>query len=139
MDIKRLRARLTRAALVLGDVAETVPVFMEERLRAPIGAVMFDLDYYTATRQALRIFESERAEAHLPRALCYFDDFGSIDEVSVPCTIAEFNKKHQRRRIKPQLFWQHQPDPYLRAWKLYEFHHFDHPDYQKLLRSENVL
>src|SRR3954463_14950204 len=46
MDEGALRARLDRAQLVLGNVAETVPEWTRSA-HAPIGFVAFDLDYYS--------------------------------------------------------------------------------------------
>ena len=139
MDEEALRRKLTRANLVLGDVAETVPEFIRRQRPSPIGAVMFDLDYYSATKKALQIFAEGDPEGHLCRVLCYFDDIGSIEDVGVARAIMEFNAENERRKIKPHLFWKYHPSPYIQGWKIYDFHHFDHPFYKKLSREENRL
>src|SRR5437588_5794068 len=72
MDPAALRGRLEKARLELGAVADTVPAFLARR-PAPIGFVSFDLDLYSSTTEALRIFDAEPALL-LPRVVCYFDD-----------------------------------------------------------------
>ncbi|HXG03909.1 MAG TPA: hypothetical protein VNO23_10935 [Candidatus Binatia bacterium] len=72
MDVEALRRRLQHAALILGDVAATVPGYLASR-PDPIGFVAFDLDYYSSTRDALAVFRGPE-ETRLPRVFCYFDD-----------------------------------------------------------------
>ncbi len=68
MDSTRLQAQLsTHTTLVLGDVAKTVARFAP---RGPIGFISFDLDLYSSTLQAFRIFE----KPILPHMPVYFDD-----------------------------------------------------------------
>ena len=42
-------------------------------IKHPVGFVAFDLDYYSSTVAALKIFDGPH-ETHLPRVHCYFDD-----------------------------------------------------------------
>ena len=56
MDVERLRPRLKRARLILGDVEETLSAFLPE-VKHPIGFVAFDLDYYSSTKKAFRVWE----------------------------------------------------------------------------------
>jgi hypothetical protein len=57
MNEQLLRSRLSaRTTLVIGPVAETIPKFIEELQHSPIGFVVFDLDLYSSTRDALTIF-----------------------------------------------------------------------------------
>jgi hypothetical protein len=57
MDEAALRARLSsRTTLILGDVAETVQSFFEKYNAPPLGFVSIDIDSYSATRDALRVF-----------------------------------------------------------------------------------
>ena len=106
MDVDAVRKRLRNAELVLGDVADTVPAFLS-RMDAPIGFISFDLDYYTSTRAAFRIFEGPDA-LYLPRVFCYFDDIIGSDEqlhcedVGELLAIEEFNRSATRpHRIRP--------------------------------------
>ncbi len=139
MDEAALRARLRRAELVIGDVKDTVPAFVPRLKDAPLCAAMFDLDFYSSTKDALRIFADGNADTYLPRALCYFDDLVAIEDVGVSLAISEFNEENARRKIRPALHWQRQPDPFLRGLKIYDFHDFDHPLYTKLVRREQDL
>src|SRR3546814_13298931 len=98
MDRAKLEARLSRAKLVIGDVAQTCSRFFEEHRPAPLGAILFDLDYYSSTRDAFAILDGP-PETRLPRIFCYFDDLLSSDSgpvghpVGVPLAHAEFNAR----------------------------------------------
>tara|TARA_R110002072_G_scaffold89232_4_gene199967 strand:- start:95918 stop:96472 length:555 start_codon:yes stop_codon:yes gene_type:complete len=137
MDVDALKKKLRRSTLVLGDVKETVSKFLTE-IPSPLGAVIFDLDYYSSTAQALKIFESDPQKC-LPRILCYMDDIGSIDDVGVLRAIAEYNEENADKKLKPAMYWQNLDDPSVRGHKIYDHHFFTHPDYTKLVRNENTL
>jgi hypothetical protein len=103
MDVDALRARLTRAQLVLGDVADTVPEWIEHNASPPIGFASFDLDLYSSTADALAVLEMP-TDRLLPRVHCYFDDttgFTYGDFNGERRAIAEFNEKHDDRKISP--------------------------------------
>ena len=107
MDVPALRRRLKSAELVIGNVRETVPAFVAKAAHAPIGAVMFDLDYYSSTVDALGVFASDRRENHLPRVPCYFDDIGAIPSVGVGLAVAEFNAAHPMMKVENPLVLRH--------------------------------
>ena len=101
MDVEKLRSRLKKASLRIGDVAETVRKFVGEENFAPIGFVANDLDLYSSTRDSLDLF---RLEAHrmLPRVSMYFDDLIGYPYTTVGgewAAIREFNAKSQNRQI----------------------------------------
>ena len=73
MDYKKLSKKLKKTKLILGDVSKTISKFNTDYNPAPIGAIFFDLDYYTSTINAFKIFENSD-EKLLPRIICYFDD-----------------------------------------------------------------
>src|ERR1039458_3295305 len=57
MDEDALRSRLTpRTTLILGNIRDTANEFFDKYQPAPIGFVAFDMDLYSSTRDALRIF-----------------------------------------------------------------------------------
>ncbi|MDH3239931.1 MAG: hypothetical protein OEO83_04615 [Alphaproteobacteria bacterium] len=91
------------ASLIIGDVKETVPKFLEELDKeSPIGYVVFDLDYYSSTVDALAIFEGDREE-YLPVFWSYFDDVSGIwfnDWCGELLAINEFNEKHRYRKLR---------------------------------------
>lgn len=101
MDVSELRRRLTRATLHIGDVGDTVPAFLAST-HAPIGAISFDLDYYSSTMSAFEIF---RDRSILPRVWCYFDDISESPPQSIcsrageRAAINDYNAQHQARMI----------------------------------------
>jgi hypothetical protein len=135
MDLASLRKRLKIAQLVLGNVAVTVPQFIKG-CYAPVGFISFDLDFYSSTMSAFRIFDSPD-ERLLPRIVCYFDDIVSdghqlhCEEVGELCAIREFNDNANGKSslslcpiLKPgtvfPAVWQDQ---------LRVYHRFEHRDY----------
>lgn len=73
MDVAKLLPKLRpTSSLVFGDVAETVPDFVD-RQTCPVGFVSMDLDLYSSTRNALHLFMSPKRKM-LPHTPVYFDD-----------------------------------------------------------------
>ena len=124
-----LEGELTSAKLVVGNIEETLGSFIPPH---PIGFIAFDLDYYSSTKSAFRVFEAD----HLPRTYCYFDDITwpetacHNEYTGELCAIREFNAErgdtklcpvHRLRniRLRPA------------AWndEMYVFHDFRHPLY----------
>ena len=142
MDIDKLRARLTTAELMLGDVAETATKWLEGRDKAPIGFVAFDLDYYSSTVKAMALFDGP-ASTHLPRVYCYFDDvvgpeFACMNDfVGELLAIDEFNAANEHRKICQirNLRCARKRDENWYA-QMYAFHDFDHPLYTKNIAPE---
>jgi hypothetical protein len=106
MNVEELRSRLTEAGLVLGDIADTVPTFVDTHDPAPVAFVAIDLDYYSSTVDALRIFDVPESRV-LPRVLCYFDDIVGEDHVlqndlvGELLAIREFNLDRKECKILP--------------------------------------
>ncbi len=141
MDQTALEKKLTTAQLVLGNVRETVPTFFEKYDPAPIGALLLDLDFYSSTTEALKIFDLKKT-GFLPRVHCYFDDVlgGEVelynDYTGQRLAINEFNTCHNdaklgkvyhllSKSIVPR--WNHQ---------IWIAHLFDHPDYQRYIAED---
>ena len=135
MDQAALERRIGgRAELVLGNVADTVKSW-QPRADAPIGAVMFDLDFYTSTMAAFNIFTKPNV---LPRVWCYFDDIRGYPENAYTDSIGEreaikqFNLDSERRKendhLSPAFTFKGLP---LEAWHLdiYLYHRMNHPSY----------
>ncbi len=131
MDAGRLREKLTRATLILGDVAETVKTFTATYNPAPVGAMSHDLDFYSSTAAALGLLTAESAFL-APRIFCYFDDtLGSDnalfnDYTGERLAIAEFNAQNDAIKLSPAYHlrildggeaWKHQ------IWVAHSFHH----------------
>jgi len=140
MDEQALSARLRSARLIIGPVRATLPSFFDCK-PAPIGAVSFDLDYYTSTQDAFALFEGE-SKRFLPRVLCYFDDiidsnddfYGRInpeyfsDFNGERLAIEEFNHNHDERKIARRYL---APRRYIKTpWqtKIFVYHDFAHPE-----------
>jgi hypothetical protein len=135
MDVDALRARLRSATLVLGDVTETVDGFVEAHDPPPIGFVAFDLDYWSSTVAALRLFDAP-IERFLPRVLCYMDDVIGSD-VEMHCefvgellAIREFNDTHEDRKLAPiNGLRNKRPVPAIWNDQIWVLHSFGHAEY----------
>ena len=139
MDIPKLEARLAgRARVVIGDVAVTARQ-LSIPADAPLGAIMFDLDYYTSTRDAFAIFEQENL---LPRVWCFFDDVSGTEDhgysnsTGVRAAIRDFNngrpeleshlsQAYAFKYSAPEQWHQH----------VYMYHRMIHADYNRCLSS----
>jgi hypothetical protein len=140
MDIPKLKARLAgRAEVVLGDVSQTTRELVI-RPDAPIAAIMFDLDYYTSTRDAFAIFDHPNM---LPRVWCYFDDVsgtedhGYSDSIGVRAAIQEFTSGHptiESHLSQAYAFKYSPPEPWHQ--QIYIYHRLVHPDYSRCLSDE---
>jgi hypothetical protein len=135
MDVAALRSQLTTAQLVLGDISETVTEFTARRLAAPVGFIAIDVDYYSSTRDALRIFDADR-DLLLPRVLCYLDDIVGEDHVlhsefvGELRAVAEFNAAREVVKIAPINGLANKRAVHA-AWcaSMFAAHIFDHPRY----------
>lgn len=139
MDRAELERRLAgQAQLVVGDVSETVAAW-EPRADAPLGTVMFDLDYYSSTRAALEIFSKQNV---LPRVWSYLDDIigrpdnAYTDGIGVRAAVKEFNSQAERALLNDHFgpvyaFQSEKPE----AWhqQIYVYHRLSHPDYNRCL------
>jgi hypothetical protein len=135
MDVPKLEARLSTAQLVIGDVADTVVPFGKRDELAPVGFISFDLDFYSSTLAAFRIFDAPTTKM-LPRVYCYFDDIIGPDHelhcnyVGELLAIKEFNEAQPAKKISQinGLAWKR----YIPAvWNdvMYIMHAFEHPMY----------
>ena len=137
MDEQKLRAKLLpNTELILGDVKETVPQWLSRRAILPLGFIAFDLDYYSSTVAAFRVFETENFNSRLPRVYCYFDDIiwpeiaCHNEYTGELCAIREFNERHQHKKICP-LHRLNRMRVHEERWndQIYVAHDFNHPLY----------
>jgi hypothetical protein len=147
MDEGKLRARLGRAQLRLGDVTDTVPSFMKDSF-PPIGFVSHDLDLYTSTRDSFALLKSEPQHL-LPRVTMYFDDLLGYPYTTVTgewAAINEFNASQTARQIG-QIFGLRQCLGHMYRFAnwcelIFMLHVFDHPAYNApemtRMRSESL-
>lgn len=136
MDVARLDARLQRTELVLGNVADTIAPFLR-RGPSPVAFISFDLDLYSSTAQALRLFEGD-VDVVLPRVPCYFDDitgFTYAEFNGERLAIHEFNERNRLRKVSPIYSLSHYvPRRCVQdLWveKMHLTHILDHPLYAK--------
>jgi hypothetical protein len=139
MDQDLLKARLEgRAEVVIGDVANTVERWHCTPER-PIGAVLFDLDYYSSTCAALKILRSSHV---LPRVWCYMDDICGYpenaysDSTGVRQAIKEFNASEDRELLHDHLsqafvFRELRGEPWHE--QVYIYHRLCHTEYNRCL------
>jgi hypothetical protein len=134
LDEERLRAQLTRAQLVLGPVAETVPRFVHST-HPPIGFLSFDLGYHSSTRDALALLDAP-AQRLLPRVGCFVDDvfgYGASDFTGARAALTDFNTAHAERKVSKIHGLRYSlpvsQDPLPWHEQMYLAHLFDHPQY----------
>ncbi len=135
MDIEKLRSRLDRASLVIGDVNETVETFIDQ-IDAPVGFISFDLDLYSSTVPAMQLLKA-RPTRLLPRIHCYFDDiigytYGHHNGERL--AIRQFNQTNPLRQVSLIYGLRHYLPPEIsqQSWvdhKMHMAHVLDHPQY----------
>jgi hypothetical protein len=102
MDVTKLRGRLTRAQLRLGEIEETAPKFLRED-HPPIGFIASDVDYYSSTTSALTVLDAE-SDGVLPQVFCYFQGLmwhPWTEFNGARAAINDFNAAHEERKISP--------------------------------------
>ena len=141
MDEAALRSMLNRAEVVLGPIAETMSTTLtiEKLHTSPISSIFFDVDYYSSTLDALKVFGT-RAETRLPRVMCYMDDIvGELEDYSdytgARGAIADFNRANENMKLSP-LYLGEMPDSRLRASQLMMLHDFSHHHYNTFVGDE---
>lgn len=144
MDVELLKKRLTRSTLVLGNVKNTITSFYTNHNPAPVGAIFFDLDLYSSTKDSLKIFDTDPQNL-LPRVRCYFDDLLGTEIaltnefMGEKLAISEYNALSDTRKITP-VYHLH-GKPHRKKWylKAYAHHIFDHPQYNNFIANPDQV
>lgn len=146
MDQEKLRARLRRSRLLLGDIKNTIGDFAASK-PAPLAFIACDVVIYTSTVHALRVFDGDE-KMLLPRVHCYFDDvlgFTYGDYNGERLAIHEFNSAHATRKVSPIYGLKYYvPEEMSRSMWVEKFwiaHMFDHALYGKrdhLVQGHNL-
>lgn len=103
IDRRKLLERLpSNARIIFGDIKQSLATFSEQ-VRAPIGVICIDVDYYWSAKESLEVMLFE-AHKYLPMVYMYFDDVQDIDDnefCGELSAIKEFNADPARlqRRI----------------------------------------
>jgi hypothetical protein len=142
MDEEELRTRLRNTRLVIGDIQETAAEFFSAYDPAPIAAVMHDLDFYSSTTEALKMFDADE-RYRIPRIYCYFDDvIGGEVELYNNFTgerlaIEEFNQAHPRKKLSKayHLICRKRPEEWFH--QIFILHDFEHSRYNCFVSAEN--
>lgn len=144
MDRAKLEASLERAKLVIGNVKATVKTFVEAFDPPPIGAVMFDLDFYSSTREAFGVFGYDDHGRYLPRVFCYFDDITDEgitaynENTGALRAIRDFNDQREDCKIaKINSLWETRRIPSGWNEKIYVAHYFTHDRYNTYVSEKS--
>lgn len=145
MDVDKLKERLSRAQLVLGDVKETVVDFLEKAQPAPIAFVSFDMDYYSSTMDAFAMFAADKPDRFfLPRIYMYFDNIiGNElsmynDFVGELAAISEFNSQNTEVKIAENRVFRNYSMNYNWYHQIYIMHRFRHELYGKYISKSSA-
>jgi hypothetical protein len=146
MEVDQLKAKLKSARLILGPINDTIENFLESK-PAPVAFVSVDVDLYTSTMDALRVFDTDESFL-LPRVQIYLDDIIGLtfgDHNGERAAVNDFNVAHETRKISPIYGLRfHLPYPLKNmTWseQMYLAHVFDHPLYSSndgLIRVTNA-
>jgi hypothetical protein len=100
MDIDSLLKKISpRTTLIIGNVKTSIEEYIGVHNESPIGFVSFDMDLYSSTTDALRLFTDQRVSTlyHVP---AYFDDIESMfnyKDAGELRAINEFNETNRDR------------------------------------------
>jgi hypothetical protein len=144
MDRKALESKLNIAKLVIGDVKDTCATFFSKYSAAPVGCIFYDLDYYSSTRDAFELLETQSSN-FLPRVFMYFDDIYGDNTWLVTqfagelLAIDEFNRKQETKKITQNRFMSILYNNTWWAHHMYNYHDFSHPRYNDFVAEDEQL
>jgi hypothetical protein len=144
MDRPALEERLAgRAKLIFGNVADTAAEW-QALPDAPLGAILFDLDFYSSTTAAFKLLTCKNA---LPRIWCYFDEVTGrplqalTDYIGEREAIRQFNLAPERSLLRDSIsrayvFANKTPE----SWhdRIFLYHRLTHPAYNTLVTVNEV-
>ena len=143
INLDLLKNRLKEAKLILGDASLTFGKFLEDK-PSPIGAISFDMDYYSATASVLKFMDdSSDNDLFLPRVSLYFDDVvGKIEQDYNEYTgellaIKEFNDGNQKIKIAEDRFFRSLPLNFAWHHSTYTMHRFNSNKYGNFVSDHN--
>ncbi len=131
-----IRALPSNAKLILGELRDTVPLFINELgIEAPLGFVAVDIDYYSSAKDALTLFADAEPRKYLPFSIVYLDDI-YFESQNRWCgellAVQEFNHAQTVRKIEPDRFLRTRRIFKHPRWidQIYLLHTLDHPQRQ---------
>lgn len=135
IDLPELEKKLSPSTnLIIGDVKYTLAEGSKLFDSHPVAFVSFDLDYYSSTVSALRIF----TESGLPRIWCFFDDLGQVSNLAgEQLAIDEYNINFSGTKSisKVSLLSEVLPSWAIWASSMHIHHDFYHPKYANYIQE----
>lgn len=134
MDVTQLQRRVpSNGRLILGALSETVPEFLGSQLARdrPLGYAVIDVDYYSSTVDALKVFDAS-PDFYLPITIVYLDDIQLSRHnpfAGELLAVAEFNAETPFRKICRHDFLENTRIFRNADWikHIYYLHVMDHP------------
>ena len=138
MDEKLLRSKLKKFETYTWRYFKTSESFFVKNKPSPIGAIIYDFDFYTSTAVALKMLKSD-PKFYLPRVFNYFDNtLGNNkscfnDFTGERLAINEFNEANKKIKIAQP--YNLIPKDNFDYWynQIWITHFFNHKDYGKYI------
>lgn len=95
-DYEKVKSSLKYTKLIKGDIKDTInyEIFSKNEI-SNILVIIFDLDYYSSTSNAFKIFDNSLSKFLRPRVGVFFDNLHSSTEISGEyLSIKQFNEKN---------------------------------------------
>jgi hypothetical protein len=144
MDREALLASLPENAEIhFGNLRETIVPFVEKMgPDAPLGFASLDVDFYSSSKDALRLFDGS-PDAYLPWIPFYVDDLALATHTRYAgelLAIREFNEEHELRKIDWDWNLQHSRVFKHTEWltHMFKLQVLDHPVRGDLSRPDRV-
>jgi len=138
------RALPDNARVIYGDLRDTIDDFVHTLSPAsPLGFATLDVDYYSSSQHALRLFLGD-ATCYLPTVAVYVDDVHERTHTRFAgelLAIEEFNAEHELRKLDFDRGLM-----YHRVFKhaewlqhMFKLHVFDHPERSSIEKPADVV
>ncbi|MAV64846.1 MAG: hypothetical protein CMG00_06630 [Candidatus Marinimicrobia bacterium] len=145
MDYKNLSKLINKnTKLVIGEIDKTLIEFCEHSFEdSPIGYISIDVDYYSSTLDALKVFNM-KSDQYLPRVIVYLDDIEEPSHNSWCGEIAainQFSQSNDLRKIEKYFFLKNHRLFKNANWidHIYQAHILDHPVRNNLNAKNNKV
>lgn len=138
------RALPANARVVYGDLRDTIDDFVRSLSpAAPLGFATLDVDYYSSSQHALRLFLGEPA-CYLPSLYVYVDDVHERTHSRFAgelLAIDEFNAEHELRKLERDHGLSYQRVLKHAEWlqHMFKLHVFDHPERSSIERPAEIV
>jgi hypothetical protein len=132
------------ARVIYGDLRDTIDDFVRTLAPAsPLGFATLDVDYYSSSQHALRLFLGE-PDGYLPTLYVYVDDVHERTHTQFAgelLAIDEFNREHDLRKLDLDRGLM-----YHRVFKhaewlqhMFKLHVFDHPERSSIEKPAEIV